>query len=70
MAGHIGLALIPGSVGLTIGLILVAIGSGGLKANAIALVGSLYSKEDTRRDAGFSIFYMGVNIGGFLGPIY
>ncbi|PQZ90219.1 MFS transporter [Arthrobacter sp. MYb227] len=69
MAGHLGLALIPGFVGLAIGLILVAIGSGGLKANATALVGSLYSKEDTRRDAGFSIFYMGVNIGGFLGPI-
>ena len=69
MAGHLGLALIPGFMGLAVGLILVAIGSGGLKANATALVGSLYSKEDTRRDAGFSIFYMGVNIGGFLGPI-
>lgn len=69
MAGHLGLALIPGFMGLAVGLILVAIGSGGLKANATALVGSLYAKEDTRRDAGFSIFYMGVNIGGFLGPI-
>lgn len=69
MGGHLGLAFIPGAAGLAIGLVLVAIGSGGLKANATALVGSLYSKEDTRRDAGFSIFYMGVNIGGFLGPI-
>ncbi len=69
MGGHVGLAVIPGAMGLAIGLILVAVGSGGLKANATALVGSLYSKEDTRRDAGFSIFYMGVNIGGFLGPI-
>ena len=69
MAGHLGLSLIPGFMGLAVGLVLVAVGSGGLKANATALVGSLYAKNDTRRDAGFSIFYMGVNIGGFLGPI-
>lgn len=69
MAGHVALALLPGYVGLTIGLILVAIGSGGLKANAVALVGSLYSKEDSRIDAGFSLFYMGVNVGGLLGPL-
>lgn len=69
MAGHIGLAVLPGATGLAVGLVLVAVGSGGLKANATALVGSLYSKEDTRRDAGFSIFYMGVNIGGLLGPL-
>ena len=69
MAGHIALATLPGATGLAVGLVLVAVGSGGLKANATALVGSLYSKEDTRRDAGFSIFYMGVNIGGLLGPL-
>ncbi|MGB9033373.1 MAG: oligopeptide:H+ symporter [Paeniglutamicibacter sp.] len=69
MAGHIALAALPGALGLAIGLVLVAVGSGGLKANATALVGSLYSREDTRRDAGFSIFYMGVNIGGLLGPL-
>ncbi|MBV1781143.1 oligopeptide:H+ symporter [Paeniglutamicibacter sp. ABSL32-1] len=69
MAGHLALAALPGATGLAAGLVLVAIGSGGLKANATALVGSLYSKEDTRRDAGFSIFYMGVNIGGLLGPL-
>ncbi|GAA4366234.1 peptide MFS transporter [Paeniglutamicibacter cryotolerans] len=69
MGGHVALALIPGGMGLAIGLVLVAVGSGGLKANATALVGSLYTKEDTRRDAGFSIFYMGVNVGGLLGPL-
>ncbi|GAA3327042.1 peptide MFS transporter [Paeniglutamicibacter sulfureus] len=69
MGGHIALAALPGATGLAVGLVLVAVGSGGLKANATALVGSLYSKEDTRRDAGFSIFYMGVNIGGLLGPL-
>lgn len=69
MCGHISLALLPGLTGVAVGLILVALGSGGLKANASALVGSLYSEKDPRREAGFSIFYMGVNIGAFLGPL-
>jgi POT family proton-dependent oligopeptide transporter len=69
MAGHVGLALLPGAAGLALGLVLVAVGSGGLKANATALVGSLYAERDPRRDAGFSIFYMGVNIGGLFGPL-
>ena len=69
MCGHIGLALIPGVAGVTIGLILVAVGSGGLKANATSVVGTLYSPEDPRRDAGFSIFYLGINLGALLGPI-
>jgi POT family proton-dependent oligopeptide transporter len=69
MLGHISLALIPGIPGLAVGLILVAFGSGGLKANATSLVGSLYALDDDRRDAGFSIFYMGVNIGALFGPL-
>lgn len=69
MAGHIALALIPGALGLGIGLLLVAVGSGGLKANATSIVGALYSEKDERRDAGFSIFYMGVNAGAFVGPL-
>ena len=69
MLGHISLALVPGYVGLAIGLVLIALGSGGLKANATALVGTLYEEKDERRDAGFSIFYMGINIGGLMGPI-
>ncbi|MFT4469418.1 peptide MFS transporter [Arthrobacter sulfonylureivorans] len=69
MLGHISLALIPDIPGLAIGLILVAFGSGGLKANATSLVGSLYALDDDRRDAGFSIFYMGVNIGALFGPL-
>lgn len=69
MCGHIALALIPGVAGVTVGLILVAVGSGGLKANATSVVGTLYSPEDPRRDAGFSIFYLGINLGAFLGPI-
>ncbi|MHA7304331.1 peptide MFS transporter [Arthrobacter sp. TMN-49] len=69
MAGHLSLALLPGAVGLTVGLILIGVGSGGLKANATSLVGTLYAKDDDRRDAGFSIFYMGINIGGLIGPL-
>ncbi|MEO5779106.1 MULTISPECIES: peptide MFS transporter [Arthrobacter] len=69
MAGHIALALVPGVPGLIAGLVLVGVGSGGLKANATALVGSLYGEKDERRDAGFSIFYMGINVGGLMGPL-
>lgn len=69
MIGHISLAVLPGAVGLGIGLVFVAVGSGGLKATATSLVGTLYAEGDERRDAGFSIFYMGINIGGLLGPL-
>ncbi len=51
------------------GLSLIVIGTGLLKPNVSTLVGSLYDKGDERRDAGFSIFYMGINLGAFLGPI-
>jgi proton-dependent oligopeptide transporter, POT family len=51
------------------GLSLIVIGTGLLKPNVSTLVGSLYEPGDERRDAGFSIFYMGINLGAFLGPI-
>ncbi|HUS12355.1 MAG TPA: peptide MFS transporter [Pyrinomonadaceae bacterium] len=51
------------------GLILIACGTGLLKPNISAMVGQLYSEKDQRRDAGFSIFYMGINLGAFLSPI-
>ena len=51
------------------GLALVALGTGLLKPNVSTLVGSLYEPGDRRRDAGFSIFYMGINSGGLFGPI-
>ncbi|MDF9279195.1 peptide MFS transporter [Arthrobacter sp. EH-1B-1] len=69
MFGHIALALLPGGIGLAVGLVLVGVGSGGLKANATSLVGTLYAEGDERRDAGFSIFYMGINIGALIGPL-
>ncbi|MHA7984565.1 peptide MFS transporter [Rathayibacter sp. CAU 1779] len=69
MCGHLSLALIPGIPGLGVGLVLIAVGSGGLKANATAVVGTLYGEHDPRRDAGFSIFYLGINLGAFFGPL-
>ncbi|AWB83927.1 peptide MFS transporter [Corynebacterium liangguodongii] len=69
MIGHISLALLPGLAGVGVGLVCVAVGSGALKTTSQVLLGSLYDREDQRRDGGFSIYYMGVNIGGFLGPI-
>jgi proton-dependent oligopeptide transporter, POT family len=69
MVGHLSLALLPGYTGIIAGLLCVALGSGGLKGNATAVVGTLYDEKDERRDGGFTIFYMGVNLGGFLGPL-
>jgi POT family proton-dependent oligopeptide transporter len=51
------------------GLVLIVIGTGLLKPNVSTLVGSLYEEGDSRRDAGFSIFYMGINLGAFFGPL-
>src|SRR5215203_1576799 len=51
------------------GLVLIACGTGLLKPNISAMVGQLYSGNDKRRDAGFSIFYMGINLGAFLAPL-
>lgn len=69
VAGHIALALLPGFIGVGVGLVLVAVGSGGLKATATSVVGTLYAADDARRDGGFSLFYLGINLGAFLGPI-
>jgi len=71
MCGHIALALVPGVDGMICGLVCIALGSGGVKASASSMVGSLYEDEQLRplRDAGFSIFYIAINIGGFFGPL-
>lgn len=69
MAGHVALAVLPNVTGLGVGLVLVALGSGGLKANATSVVGTLYTADDPRRDAGFSLFYLGINLGAFFGPL-
>ena len=51
------------------GLALIVLGTGLLKPNVSTLVGSLYDEGDARRDAGFSIFYMGINVGALMGPV-
>ena len=51
------------------GLALIVVGTGLLKPNVSTLVGSLYPQGDSRRDAGFSIFYMGINLGALIGPL-
>jgi POT family proton-dependent oligopeptide transporter len=51
------------------GLVLIALGTGLLKPNISTMVGSLYGENDPRRDSGFSIFYMGINIGAVLAPL-
>lgn len=52
-----------------LGMIFIAIGTGLLKPNISAMVGGLYRENDPRRDSGFSIFYMGINIGAVLAPL-
>jgi POT family proton-dependent oligopeptide transporter len=66
--GHFTLAF-HGLPFLYAGLALIVIGTGMLKPNVSTLVGGLYEPGDERRDAGFSLFYMGINLGAFLGPI-
>src|SRR6478735_5228393 len=52
-----------------LGIALVALGTGLLKPNVSAMVGTLYKPDDARRDGGFSIFYMSINIGSFFSPL-
>ena len=49
-------------------LALIVMGVGYLKPNISTIVGKLYSQEDPRRDSGFTIFYMGINLGAFIAP--
>lgn len=60
---------IPGKGPFFSGLGIIVLGTGLLKPNISAIVGQLYEEGDERRDAGFSLFYMGINVGAFLGPI-
>ena len=68
MSGHVVLA-VHNVFAFFLGLFLVVLGTGLLKPNVSSIVGGLYSKEDARRDAAFSIFYMGINLGSFLGQM-
>jgi POT family proton-dependent oligopeptide transporter len=69
MLGHLVLA-VPGSIAMFfVSMVLIVLGTGLLKPNISSIVGEMYSEDDRRRDAGFSIFYMGINLGGFLAPL-
>jgi len=67
-AGHVCLS-VPSAGFSYLGIVLVALGTGLLKPNVSSMVGELYSREDNRRDSGFSIFYMGINVGSLFAPI-
>lgn len=66
--GHFTLAF-PALPFFYTGLTLIVIGTGLLKPNATTMLGMLYDAQDARRDAGFSLFYMGINVGAFFGPV-
>jgi POT family proton-dependent oligopeptide transporter len=66
--GHFSMA-VTSTTTFYLGLFLIVIGTGLLKGNVSVIVGSLYTKDDIRRDAGFSIFYMGINHGAFDAPL-
>ena len=66
--GHFSLAL-ESLAGFYAGLILLILGTGFFKPNVSTMVGQLYELHDPRRDAGFTIFYMGINLGALLGPL-
>ncbi len=70
-AGHISIALslVLARPAFFLGLVLIVIGTGLLKPNISAIVGELYPEGGSRRDAGFSIFYMGINLGAFAAPL-
>src|SRR5206468_5195051 len=69
--GHlsIGLSVFFARGAFFLGLILIVIGTGLLKPNVSAIVGDLYPEGGARRDAGFSMFYTGINLGAFLAPL-
>jgi len=67
-SGHFSMA-VPSTPSFYLGLVLIVLGTGLLKPNVSAIVGDLYPEGGARRDAGFSIFYMGINLGAFAGPL-
>jgi proton-dependent oligopeptide transporter, POT family len=66
--GHFSMAF-PSVTTFYVGLALIVVGTGLLKGNAAVIVGALYGPGDSRRDAGFSIYYMGINLGAFVAPL-
>lgn len=68
MAGHFTL-IIHSEATFYTGLALIVIGTGLLKPNISALVGALYDRDDPRKDSGYSLYYMGINLGAFIAPL-
>ena len=68
MAGHVCLS-IPVVATSWLGIVLVAVGTGFIKPNLTTIVGGLYDDDDIRRDAGFQLFYMSINVGAFASPL-
>ena len=62
--------VVPAEVSFYAGIVLLMMGTGLLKGNVSTIVGQLYAKGDPRRDSGFSIFYMGINIGALISPLF
>ena len=60
----------PSQAAFYLGLVLLMVGTGLLKGNVSTIVGQLYRQGDPRRESGFSIFYMGINIGALISPIF
>ena len=69
MLGQFTLFALNSTMGLYIGLLLLIIGNGFFKPNISTLVGGLYKEGDSRRDAAFTIFYMGINLGAMIAPL-
>ena len=67
--GHLLLGLAPSTAVFFLGLLVIVIGTGLLKPNATAIVAQLYPEGGARRDAGFTIYYVGINVGATLGPL-
>ncbi len=67
--GNLMLAVAPGREGFYIGLVVIVLGVGLLKPNISAIVAELYPEGGARLDGGFTIFYMGINVGGTIGPL-
>lgn len=70
MCGHILLSVPSGGIGALYGsMVFITVGTGLLKPNISKVVGDLYAEHDDRRDAGFSLFYIGTNLGAFIAPL-
>ncbi|WP_157843767.1 hypothetical protein [Candidatus Coxiella mudrowiae] len=64
------LTVLPSQQGFFIGLALLVVANGLLKPNVSSIVGTLYRTDDPRRDGGFTLFYMGINVGSLIPPIF